>query len=153
MHVRRLTRPSAIQASSWSGRFQEPQGIGDGDARFADAVGHLFLRKFKLLNELAISVGFLDGIQFFALQVFDQGQLKHLQVAHLAAPRPAPRPSPRAARRANAARLPGSDNGPRRRAARGAAAGCRFRGSKRPARRVPGDPGAGAAGRDCARAR
>ena len=53
------------------GQREQAHRIGDGRAVLADFRGDVFLREMKLGSELFVGKCFFDGIQVFALQVFD----------------------------------------------------------------------------------
>ena len=53
---------------------QQAQAVGDGAAAFTQLFGSRFLRQAVLFNQLVAALGYLDGIQVLALQVFDQRQ-------------------------------------------------------------------------------
>ena len=64
--------------------LQEAQGVGDDDAALADLGGGLLLSQVELLGQLGVAPGFLDGVEVFALEVFDEGQFQHGAVIRLA---------------------------------------------------------------------
>ena len=51
-------------------QFQQAQRIGHHGAALADLAGDFLLRELELLGELRVAVGFLDGVEIFALQDF-----------------------------------------------------------------------------------
>ena len=61
---------------------QEPNGVRHGRAVFAGARGHFILRQVKLIHQPLECARLLDGIQIFALNVFDKRQLERLLIAH-----------------------------------------------------------------------
>jgi len=65
-------------------QFQQPQRIGDHGAAFADLAGNLLLGELELFGELRVAVRLLNGIEVFALQIFDEGQFEHGAVIGLA---------------------------------------------------------------------
>ena len=64
-------------------QLQQPQGVGDGAAGFADALGGLLLGHVVLLGQGLIPHGLLHGIQVLPLEVLDHGQLGGLPVVGL----------------------------------------------------------------------
>ena len=56
--------------------LEQANRVGDCGAVFAGAVGDLFLRQVKFVDEALKCVGLLDGVEIFALEVFHQ---RHLQ--------------------------------------------------------------------------
>ena len=56
--------------------LQQANRVGDGGAVFAGAFGDLLLRQVKLVDQALESVGLLDGVEIFALEVFYQ---RHFQ--------------------------------------------------------------------------
>ena len=56
--------------------LEEAQGVGDDDAALADLGGGLLLSQVELPDQLGVAPGFLDGVEVFALEVFDEGQLQ-----------------------------------------------------------------------------
>ena len=65
-------------------QFQEPQRVGDDGAALADLGGDEFLRELKLADELRVAERFFDGVEVFALEVFDERHLEHGAVVGLA---------------------------------------------------------------------
>ena len=63
---------------------EEAQGVGDRRAGLADALGELFLREVILVHQLLHGGGGLDGVEVFALQIFDEGDFFDLAVVVLA---------------------------------------------------------------------
>jgi hypothetical protein len=59
-----------------NGKFQQPQRVGHHDAAFADLGGNLLLSELKLFGELRVAVRFLDGIEIFALEIFDEREFE-----------------------------------------------------------------------------
>src|SRR6185436_15975690 len=55
---------------------QESERVGDDDATFADLQRHVLLAELKFLDELGIALCFLEGIEVFALEIFDQGEFE-----------------------------------------------------------------------------
>ena len=64
-------------------QFQQAQGIGHHGAALADLAGDFLLRELELLGELRVAVGFLDGVEIFALEIFDERQFEHRAVVGL----------------------------------------------------------------------
>jgi len=58
--------------ADWIFEAQKAEGIRDGYTFLAGALGGFLLREVKFLNQAIESLRLLDGIQVFALQVFDQ---------------------------------------------------------------------------------
>jgi len=52
--------------------LEEAQGIGDGGAWFAHALGGGFGGELEIAQEAGVAVGFLDWIQTFALEILDE---------------------------------------------------------------------------------
>src|SRR2546422_10795481 len=52
--------------------LQKSEHIGNRDAVLADAPGYFLLSQAKLNDQALIGLGFLNGVQIFSLQVFDQ---------------------------------------------------------------------------------
>lgn len=68
----------------FGGQFEEPEGVGDGGAAFANLLRGFVLSEIKLLDKLLQSGCFFDGIQVFALEVFDERQFHHFAVVRFA---------------------------------------------------------------------
>lgn len=58
------------------GEFEEAEGVGDGGARFADALGDGFLGEVKFFDESLVGDGAFHGGDVFALNVFDDGDFE-----------------------------------------------------------------------------
>jgi len=58
------------------GKAQEPEGVGDGDAAFADAGGDIFLAEVELVDQLLVALGFLDGVEVLPLEILDQREFE-----------------------------------------------------------------------------
>src|SRR5207249_11536378 len=58
-------------------QFQKAQGVSNDRAAFAHFGGDFLLRQLKLLDQLRITLCFLDRIEILALEVLNQRQLKH----------------------------------------------------------------------------
>ena len=63
---------------------QQALQIGDMAARLIDQPGDLGLGHALQLGQPLIGAGFLDGIEVFALKVFDQCQRHHITIAQIA---------------------------------------------------------------------
>ena len=73
----------ADHAAHILGKGQQAQAVGDGAAAFAQLFGGALLGQAVLVDELSAALGHLDGVQVFALQVFDQCQRGGLLVGHI----------------------------------------------------------------------
>ena len=62
---------------------QQPQGIGDGGAGLAHALGHLLLGEAVLLHEGLVAPGLLGGVQVLPLEVLNEADLHDLPVVGL----------------------------------------------------------------------
>ena len=62
---------------------QQPQGVGDGGAGLAHALGHLLLGEAVLLHEGLVAPGLFGRVQVLSLEVLDQAQLHHFAVIRL----------------------------------------------------------------------
>ena len=60
--------------------FQQAQEVGDGGAALADLSAQLFLGEAALINETLVRDGHFDGVEVLAVDVLDEGELKHLFV-------------------------------------------------------------------------
>jgi hypothetical protein len=65
-------------------QIQKPHGIGYRGAALADTLGDLILRQAEITVEPCVGPRLFDGIQVFALEVFNQREFEHLSVARLA---------------------------------------------------------------------
>ena len=70
--------------SDLGGQAQQPQVVGDGRAVFADGGRNRFLRELQFVGQAAIRLRFLDRIQVFALDVFDQRDREQVGVGDVA---------------------------------------------------------------------
>ena len=77
-------RPSRRKACSSGASFKQAQGVGDDDAALADLGGGLLLSQVELPDQLGVAPGFLDGVEVFALEVFDEGQFQDGAIIGLA---------------------------------------------------------------------
>ena len=59
-------------------QIQKAQRICNGRAAFREALCHFFLRKVVLFHQETNGCRFLDGVQVFALQVFNERNFHHL---------------------------------------------------------------------------
>lgn len=57
---------------NWRFEFQQAHGVSDGGSVFAGAFSHLFLGKMELVDEALKGVSLFNGIEIFALEIFDQ---------------------------------------------------------------------------------
>ena len=64
------------QFLDWLFQLQQADGVGDGGAVFSSALGDLFLGEVEFVNQPLEGMRLLDGVQIFALEVFDE---RHLQ--------------------------------------------------------------------------
>ena len=71
------------QGAHGSAQIQQAQDIGHIAAAFAHPLGGFFLRQIVVLHQHLIALGFFDGVQILALEVFDHGQLHGLAVVGL----------------------------------------------------------------------
>lgn len=58
--------------ADWIFEAQKAEGVCDGYTLLARALGGFFLREMKFLHQAVESLRLLDGIQVFALEVFDE---------------------------------------------------------------------------------
>jgi len=65
-----------VTLDSW-GQLEEAKRIGNGGAALADLGGYLLLGQLELLNQLGITLSFLDRVEILTLQVFDEGQFEN----------------------------------------------------------------------------
>ena len=65
-------------------QFQQAQRVGHHGAALADFGGDFLLRELKLLGQLRVAVRFFDGVEIFALEIFDERQFEHRAVVGLA---------------------------------------------------------------------
>jgi len=63
---------------------KEPQGISDRSSIAADAAGDLLLGQSQPFDEPLIGLGFLDGIEVFALDVLNEREFQHLFIRDIA---------------------------------------------------------------------
>ncbi len=68
----------------FGGEPEQPEHIGDGRAVLSDPAGDLFLGHSKLENKLVVGLSFLNRVQVFALQIFDEGDLQGRMFARFA---------------------------------------------------------------------
>ena len=97
-------------------QFQQPQRVGHDGAAFADLAGDFLLGELELFGQLRVAVGFLDGVEIFALEIFDERQFQHRAVIGLADDDGDFRQIAEAARRASGVRRRSIQNNRRARA-------------------------------------
>ena len=64
--------------------LEEAKEIRDGGAVLADFSGGFLLRQGKIFDELAVAEGLFDGIEIFALKVFDEREFEDFSVVRFA---------------------------------------------------------------------
>ena len=64
--------------------FEEADGIGDGGAVFAGALGNLFLGQMEFINQALEGVGLFDRVEIFALKIFYQRHFEGEIFGHVA---------------------------------------------------------------------
>ena len=64
-------------------QFQQPQCVRHHGAALADLAGDFLLGQLELPGELRVTVGFLEGVEIFALEIFDERQFQHRVVVRL----------------------------------------------------------------------
>ena len=62
------------------GQLQQSQEIGHGTAALANLVAHFLLGHVTFVDEALVGDGHLNGVQVLAMDVFDEGQFKHLLI-------------------------------------------------------------------------
>jgi hypothetical protein len=62
-------------------QVEKPHGVRDRRSAFADAFGDLILGESEIAMEAFVGAGLLDGIEIFALKIFDESELQHLAIA------------------------------------------------------------------------
>ena len=62
-------------------QVEKPYGVRDRRSALANAFGDLILGETEIAMEPFVRAGLLDGIQIFALEVFDQSELENLAIA------------------------------------------------------------------------
>jgi hypothetical protein len=65
-------------------QFEQAYIVGNGASFFAHAVGHLFLGECAFIHESFVAETYLNGVEVFPLQVFQQGQFQEFLVVYLA---------------------------------------------------------------------
>ncbi len=65
-------------------QFQQPHGVGHHRAAFADLDRNFLLGELELPGQLLVTMRFLDGVEVFTLQVFDERQFQHRPVVGFA---------------------------------------------------------------------
>ena len=64
--------------------LQQAQSVGDDHAAAAHFGSGLFLGEIELFDQLGVAARFLDGVEVFALEIFDQGQFQDGAIIGLA---------------------------------------------------------------------
>lgn len=64
--------------------FEQAHGVGDTGAGFADAFGDVVLLHGEFFGEADVAGGFFDGVEVFALKVFDEGHFEHVAIGGFA---------------------------------------------------------------------
>ena len=62
-------------------QLQQPHVVGDRRSILADGLGNFFLRHVEVGAQLLVRGGLIDGIEIFALDVFDERHLEQLRVS------------------------------------------------------------------------
>ena len=65
-------------------QLDESQGVGHRGPVFADLGGDFLLREVELIDQLRITLGLLDRVKVFALEILDKRQLERRSVVHVA---------------------------------------------------------------------
>jgi hypothetical protein len=65
------------------GEGQQSQGIRDRRSVLADSLGDLLMGKSEVIDELPVAFRLFDGIEIFALKVFDEGERKQLLIGNV----------------------------------------------------------------------
>ena len=65
------------------GQGSEPQGVGDGGAGLAHALGQLLLGEPEVGEQGQVALRLLHRVQVLPLEVFDKAQLQHFAVVRL----------------------------------------------------------------------
>ena len=63
--------------------FEESQGIGDTGAAAPDTLRDVFLAKIEFRGQTRKSLGFVDGVEVGALEVFDESEFEHVAIGGL----------------------------------------------------------------------
>lgn len=63
---------------------EEADGVGDGSATFADFEGDIFLAEMEFLGEAGEGFSFFDGVEVFALEIFDEGEFEDFLIGGFA---------------------------------------------------------------------
>src|SRR5260370_36377289 len=66
----------ADKSLNYRTQLQEAQGVGDDSPALADFGGHFVLFKLELLDQLRITLGFLDGVKIFPLEILYEGEFE-----------------------------------------------------------------------------
>ncbi len=72
-----LCRDHALQ---FRGQLQQAEGVGDGSPLFAGLLADLVVAEAKFARHAVEGHGQLDRVQVFALDIFDDGELKDLLI-------------------------------------------------------------------------
>jgi hypothetical protein len=64
-------------------QVEESKRVGHGRASTADPIGDIVLAEAELVDQLPVCLGRLEGIEIFALQVLDKGELELVAVGEL----------------------------------------------------------------------
>ncbi len=75
--------PFGNQERHRGGKFQQPDGVGNGAPVLPQPRGHLFLRVTGFLDQVLVRLRLLDRVELLALNVFHQRQFEQPLVGHL----------------------------------------------------------------------
>ena len=78
------SRPSRIKVCTVAGSFSRRMALATTARLLPTLSGDFLLRELELFGQLRVAVRFLDGVQVFALQIFDQREFQHRAVVGLA---------------------------------------------------------------------
>ena len=78
------SRPSRTKFWRIAGNFSSRIALATAARLLPTLRGNLLLSELELFGELRVTVRFLDGIEIFALEIFDERQFKHRAVVGLA---------------------------------------------------------------------
>jgi hypothetical protein len=56
--------------------FEQAKGVSDSRPTFFDSLGNFFLAKTEALHEDGVGTRFFDGVEIFALEIFDESVFK-----------------------------------------------------------------------------
>ena len=82
-HIHRFVAQSQLHLCR---EFEQSQKVGNGGALFTDSLAQSLLRELVLVDELAEGEGYFNGVEVFALNVFDErhfGDLAVVGCAHI----------------------------------------------------------------------